>query len=173
MSRERSFNKTFKATRLQKINVWLEYWFSILSFRSWSSQTSTPCFIVFTLFLLPKSLAWTRFLWRAKAPRPPPGILLFPVSHVIHRHLNSNTPPDRRRFRQTPSKRTWPWPKKRGQENWKSGGIKDLFESYILDILVSDFWDFWNNCGPKHEPLLWETSQRDATDTKCAILKCF
>lgn len=45
-----------------------------------------------------------------------------------------------------------------------SCGIKDLFESDILDIL-EEFWDFWNNCGPKHEPLLRETSQKDSADT--------
>lgn len=60
----------------------------LVFYRSWSSQTCLQCFIVFTLSLLPKLLAWIRCLWRAMAPRPTQGSPLFPVSHVIHRHPN-------------------------------------------------------------------------------------
>lgn len=90
-------------------NEILSYVFSIdsvLFFRSWSFQTSSRCSTVFMLFLLPKLLAWTRCLWRAKALRLQLGFLPFPVSHVIHKHLNSNTPLDRRCSPRTPSERT-------------------------------------------------------------------
>lgn len=86
--------------------TWVLIFFFSLSFRSWSSQTSLRCFTVFMLFLLPKLLAWTRCLWRAKATRLPLGFPLFPVSHVIHRHRNSNMPLDRHCPPQTPSRRT-------------------------------------------------------------------
>lgn len=72
------------------------FFFFIMSFRSWSSQTSSPCFIVFTLFSPPKSLAWTRFSWRAKATRPPPASRPSAASRVTHRRRSWNTPPDRR-----------------------------------------------------------------------------
>lgn len=98
--------RVFNAARRGKSDVGnVECWFC-LSCRSWSSRTSSPCFTVFTLFSLPKLLAWTRCLWRAKAPRPPLDFLLFPVSHVIHRHLSSNTPLDRRSSPRTPSEMT-------------------------------------------------------------------
>lgn len=33
--------------------------------------------------------------------------------------------------------------------------------------------DFWNNCGPKHEPLLWETSQKRHCGHKMCDSKMF
>lgn len=76
------------------------------SYRSWSSQTSLQCFTVFTLFSLPKLLAWTPCLWRATAMQQPLGFHLFPVSPVIHRHQNSNMPLDRCCSLQMPFKKT-------------------------------------------------------------------
>lgn len=146
--------------------MWFEDWFSV-SLRSWSSQTSSQCFTVFTLFSLPKLLAWTRCLWRAKAPRPPLGSLLFPVSPVIHRHLSWNTPLDRCCFH-------WPLLKKDAALNhecglcrWWTGdlehvqtrtlwgaavrtaGIKDLFvRDYLTCLQISQIsgttvgWNF-------------------------------
>lgn len=99
------FNKNSKVLKLQKTNYLRLTSVLILFFRSWSSQTSSPCFIVFTLFLLPKLRAWTRCSWRAKAPQLPPGFLPSPASRVIHRHLNSSTPLDRRCSLRTPSKK--------------------------------------------------------------------
>lgn len=83
---------------------WLEHRFCC-SFRSWSSQISLLCSIAFTLSLLPKWRVWTRCLWRAKALRLQLGFLPFPLSHVIPRHLNSNTPLDRHCTPQTSPKR--------------------------------------------------------------------
>lgn len=70
-------------------------WFC-LSYRSWSSPTSSLCFTAFTLSSPPKLLVWTRCSWKVKARRPPRAFPPCPPSPVTHRRLNSNTPLDRR-----------------------------------------------------------------------------
>lgn len=137
---------------------------NLLKQRSWSFQTSSPCFIVFTLFLLPKSPAWTRCLWRAKAMRLPLGFLLCPVSPVIHRPLNSNTPPDRGCSPRTLSEKdaaleSWLWPKMVDRRIKKHSNKDIMVDNCIQRLNKRPLWewytwymedvsDFWTNCGP-------------------------
>lgn len=144
----------------------------LLSFRSWSSQTSLLFFTVFTLSLLPKLLAWTQCLWRARAALRLLGFLRCLASLVTHRLQNWNTPLDRCCCLRTSFKRpespqtsdSWTWIK--AISVLRIAGcfsrIKDLLVSITLDISE----DFRNYFGPDFEPLLWKPSESNSMNMK-------
>lgn len=125
----------------------MENQYLCVSFRSWSSRTSSLCFTVFTLSLLPKLLAWIRCLWRATELRLTWGFPLFLVFHVIHRHRNWNLPLDRCCSLHTPFKRmldlavTLAW--SGGQKNWKTFGLWHCGEQlYTVVGEKKTLWDW-------------------------------